>query len=242
MHTCKQCIREKQRGSKEDWQLGDGPGDRLPEDQKPTDMHTAEGARWIPGLEGRYAVTIEGRVLSYTRNWSTPSGGRELSQKKLDHGYMSVGLHYENSCRHICVHTLVLVAFRGKHETKEHCRHLDGNRSNNNLCNLRWGTPAENYEDARDHGTARIGEDRYNSKLTRSQVIEIRRRYRTGNWSCDGLGDEYGVTGDTVQKIIHGQNWKHVGGPIAGEDYVMEGQGSARGPADPQPTLFDESA
>lgn len=220
---CKECVRERQRGSKDDWQVSDGPSRELAKDQRPRDLSDGEQIRWVPGVGHRYAVTNHGRIYSYTRDWNTPSGGREMKLKQLEHGYMSVGLNYQGSRRDLCVHRLVLVAFRGRHPTRDHCRHLNGDRADNRLSNLRWGTPAENYEDARDHGTAPIGEKQYRSKMTEQQVLEMRRRYMSGQVSQREIASEYGVKQSTVGKIVTGENWSHVGGPIKGQDYEMNG-------------------
>lgn len=51
------------------------------------------------------------------------------------------------------VHHLVLEAFVGPMpEGHEGC-HRDGDRTNNHLGNLYWGTRAENVRDAIEHGT-----------------------------------------------------------------------------------------
>jgi hypothetical protein len=52
------------------------------------------------------------------------------------------------------------------------CRHLDGNRSNNRLDNLAWGTPLENGADKARHGTAK-GERNGRAKLTAAKVRRI---------------------------------------------------------------------
>jgi hypothetical protein len=50
------------------------------------------------------------------------------------------------------VHQLVLEAFVGPKPEGGVCRHLDGNRTNNHITNLRWGTRSENSKDRWDHG------------------------------------------------------------------------------------------
>jgi hypothetical protein len=52
------------------------------------------------------------------------------------------------------VHRLVLEAFVGPCPIGMQCRHFpDPNPANCNLKNLQWGTPMENTEDKRVHGT-----------------------------------------------------------------------------------------
>ena len=51
------------------------------------------------------------------------------------------------------IHELVCEAFHGPRPYGMQCRHLDGNKLNNCADNLCWGTPQENTEDKRRHGT-----------------------------------------------------------------------------------------
>ena len=46
------------------------------------------------------------------------------------------------------VHQAVLMAWVGPRPAGMLCRHLDGNKWNNRLDNLAWGTPRENTDDA----------------------------------------------------------------------------------------------
>jgi hypothetical protein len=76
--------------------------------------------------------------------------------------------------------------------------HLCGNRSCFNGAHLRWATRAENEADKLLHGTA-------GRKLTNEQAAEIRSRYVSGHSVT--LGNEYGVSPVTVQKIANGTRW-----------------------------------
>jgi thymidylate synthase (FAD) len=51
------------------------------------------------------------------------------------------------------IHRLVLEAFSGPSGPNEEARHLNGNRLDSRLCNLRWGTVCENVADRLRHGT-----------------------------------------------------------------------------------------
>lgn len=57
----------------------------------------------------------------------------------------------------IKVHQVVLEAFVSPRPEGMVCRHLDGNSLNNNLFNLKWGTPTENMQDMVKHGRSRKG-------------------------------------------------------------------------------------
>jgi hypothetical protein len=77
---------------------------------------------------------------------------------------------------------------------------------------LLLGTHALNADDRKVRGrnnTAR-GERAGPAKLTSSQVMEIRRRYRSGGVYQHDLAREYGVAKHTIQAICSGATWAHL--------------------------------
>lgn len=59
-------------------------------------------------------------------------------------------------------------------------------------------------------GLAQQGEKGNNAKLTETDVIEIRLKYKTGLYTHQHLADEYGVGRKAITKIINRQRWKHI--------------------------------
>jgi hypothetical protein len=110
---------------------------------------------------------------------------------------------------HKFVHHLVLETFVGARPAGHQCRHLDGDRRNNRLENLAWGTRQENAQDKIRHGTATIGERNGGAKLTESQAREILSLSQHG-YSRRQLSEIYGVTAAAVSMLIHGVTWKHL--------------------------------
>ena len=51
------------------------------------------------------------------------------------------------------LHRCILEAWEGFAKSNECVRHLDGDRYNNRLCNLKWGSLSENAKDRTKHGT-----------------------------------------------------------------------------------------
>ena len=100
----------------------------------------------IPGYEGLYEVSDQGRVRSFRR----VANGQLLRPGRMPQGHLSVALGRGNSQ---CVHKLVLLAFVGPAPDKHECCHNNGNPADNRLENLRWGTRSENIKDAVRHGT-----------------------------------------------------------------------------------------
>lgn len=114
----------------------------------------------VPGYEGQYQVSDQGRVRSLDRTISQLSRygalylkhvkGVMLRPGRMPAGHMSVSLGRSNSQ---CVHKLVLLAFVGPAPEGHECLHDNGDPSDNRLANLRWGTRSDNIRDAIRHGT-----------------------------------------------------------------------------------------
>ncbi len=111
----------------------------------------ANVAEWreIPGTAGNYLVSDDGRVWSRPRRSAT---GGVLSPGRDSHGYPMVGLWVDGKQRTRLVHSLVLGAFVGPRPEGMECRHLDGDKTNNRLGNLAWGTHSDNMQDRVRHG------------------------------------------------------------------------------------------
>lgn len=122
--------------------------------------HMQEVWKPVPGYEGLYEVSDEGRVRSLDRDVTQTSRrgalytlrkkGKLLRPGRMPSGHLSVALGRGNSQ---CVHRLVLLAFVGPAPDKHECCHNNGNPADNRLENLRWGTRSENIKDAIRHGT-----------------------------------------------------------------------------------------
>ena len=56
----------------------------------------------------------------------------------------------------------------------------------------------------------RVDRNSHGGKLTTSQVVEIRRRYKEDNVTQRHLASEYDVTILTINNIIRGRTWKNI--------------------------------
>src|SRR5262245_52174442 len=108
----------------------------------------------IEGFPG-YRIGDEGSVWSCRRGpqW------RQLTISLQLNGYPYVSLQTgtRRGSHKSTVHRLVLEAFMGPCPPGLQCRHLDGNRQNNRLDNLTWGSASDNEADKRHHGTTQQG-------------------------------------------------------------------------------------
>lgn len=95
----------------------------------------------IEGYEDLYEVSDEGNV----RNKKT---GRILKPGKKN-DYKFVGLFKNGKSKYRLVHRLVGKAFIPNPDNKPEIDHIDKNRSNNNVDNLRWVDRQENIDHSR---------------------------------------------------------------------------------------------
>lgn len=166
----------------------------------------------IPGAPG-YEASNLGRVRSFWVPHPTrPYIGTQWKLKATRYSrckYEIVGLTINGKPKHIPVHRLVLLAFVGEPGPEQETRHLDGNRANNVLSNLCWGTPKENAQDRFRHGYSRKGSRMGNTTLTEATVAEIHDFLSMG-LSQRTVAAMYGIGKSTVGSIAVGKTWKHV--------------------------------
>lgn len=164
---------------------------------------------WRPvvGFEGLYEVSNQGNVRSLDRYCLGRDGrselhrGRVMAKQLTWNGYHDVSL--SNKCagikrKHRPVHALVAEAFLGPRPEKHDVMHLDGDRTNNTVENLRYGLRAENLHQTYDYGGA-SGRGR----LKKHEAIEVIRRLEAGEHPCD-LAKEFGVNNAAMYHIKNG--------------------------------------
>lgn len=178
----------------------------------PRDAATACGFREIAGHPG-YRINADGRVqsdiLSGSKKRQRTGIWKDL--KPYLHprfGYLYVDLR-TGKRRNKRVNVLVLEAFMGPRPRGTECRHLDGNRINNRLENLRWGTRSENMQDAVRHGTIKRGESQRNSKLREIDIPKIRLQIRSG-LTQQHIADAYGISNSVISEINTRKAWRHI--------------------------------
>ena len=122
----------------------------------------SEEWREIVGSGGRYEVSSLGRLRSWVA--MGPKGRRRVEPKMLKPGvtrgdYLIAQLRLNDKNYALRLNRVVLFAFEGEPagEDMQAC-HANGNRQDNRLSNLYWGTPEQNYADRSRHAAERKAE------------------------------------------------------------------------------------
>jgi len=179
------------------------------------------GEIWIPllGCEHKYHVSNYGRVkaiyriIPYNKNKSINSFRKEriMKQKVTNKGYLSLTIFFQDGVRTcVPVHRLILSSFKGVDNEKTQGNHIDGNKLNNRIENLEWCNGKENINHAISTGlkSSIVGEKHFKAKLTESDVLTIREKYKTT--MMKDLAAEYKVGINCIQKIIYRTTWRHI--------------------------------
>jgi hypothetical protein len=169
----------------------------------------------IPGYEGRYQVSDQGRVRSVDRvvqsinHYTRQPFDRHLKGQILrpgrftSSGHVSVILGHKAWCSP--VHTLVMLAFVGPcPEGMEVC-HNNGIASDNRLANLRYDTRSENVKDVVRQSTP------HKNRFTREEVLQIRRELAEGV-SGSVLAKKYGVSQTSISHLRLGKTYQYIKG------------------------------
>lgn len=98
-------------------------------------MKPNENFRFLKGFQN-YLIGDQGTVYSLLKR-------KPLKTHKIK-GYEQVQLVSAGKLKMMLVHRLVALAFIPLEEGKDYVDHIDGNRSNNSVTNLRWCTKLEN--------------------------------------------------------------------------------------------------
>lgn len=164
---------------------------------------------WKPvvGWEGLYEVSNNGRVRS-TRKTTNSFVGRILVATPKNNGYLHVGLCRNNRVTSRHVHKLVFEAFIGPIPDELEINHRNTDKNDNRPENFELLTHAENMRHARENGLMQRGADRWNSKLTEKDILEIRSLY--GSMSREEIGKRFGITKSHVWSVATNKVWKHV--------------------------------
>lgn len=155
----------------------------------------------------KYEVSNLGRVRSYAVD---EEKGRIITGSTIK-GYKAITVKFaEKKTQAYYVHRLVAEAFLDKsHEEQYYVIHLDYDKSNNNMHNLRWASEKEvNEHNANNPRVIKRKVTGY--KLTENDVRVIKKLLRTNKTRLSMIAKRFGITHTQLNRIRSGENWGHV--------------------------------
>lgn len=155
-----------------------------------------------------YEVSNMGRVRSWN-SFGIASGTKSKNPKilsqcsdKNNRPYLRLGR--KNFFR---VSTLVCEAFHGKKPDGMECCHNNGDPTDNRAINLRWDTSYGNHADRLIHGTSNRGENNGQSKLTKKDVLKIRKLFSNG-LSQTKIAKTFSISQQHVSSVVNNKRWE----------------------------------
>lgn len=158
----------------------------------------------VPGFEGLYSVSDDGKVFSHICN-------RELKPKIDRYGYKAVVLSKNGKPHHTTIHRIVAKAFIPNPFSKRCVNHINEIKTDNRVENLEWVTVKEND----NHGTRNIRMANSKSKKPVMQILpDGTTRYFKG---VKDAGRQTGINRSNIAECCKGRKrtagqskWRYV--------------------------------
>jgi hypothetical protein len=162
--------------------------------QPPDDTEWRQSS--VPG----YLISADGRVWSHKTS-------RVLKHGVNVPGYRYVNIREERRTRPVAIHRLVAEAFLGGVTEESVIDHLNGDKQDNRVVNLRVTTRADNIRAFRD---TRRASGRHGVKYDELTIGELKWLLSQGGHTQAELAARVGMSRSHVNAIALGRKWGHV--------------------------------
>ena len=170
----------------------------------------------VVGFDGIYKISSLGRLKSVERVIERKNNSNYVQSEKIingsnHNGYLFTTLRKNNKKAQKFIHVLVAESFLGEKPNGFDVCHSDGNRLNNCINNLRYGTRSDNVKDSIKHRThytpfRKKGSERSYAKINE----EIAKEIKNSNESSTKLSKKFNVSRALISGIRRNKNWNHV--------------------------------
>ena len=162
----------------------------------------------VPDFDGWYEVSNLGRIRSYQNFGHQKRKTPIILKPNLDrYGYLCLTLCNKGKHKQVTIHSIVAKAFLPKPSPNLQIDHINGIKTDNRVENLEWVTAKENTLRSVANGLKPRGERHRNHKLTQENVYEIRRLYKTGDYTYSKIAEMFKVSKTVIRDIIKNKTW-----------------------------------
>lgn len=163
----------------------------------------------------KYAVSSHGRLASYDKNIED----RYILKLHLNGGFPMSTVHMDGKSKALFVHQALGYAFLKRPSPKyKFVIHLDYNKANNDLSNLKWATKEEQVEHSKKspYVLAATAHKLYRGatarKLDEKKVIQLKKEIWNPKrkLTLKQIAVKYGIAEMNLYRIKNGELWFHV--------------------------------
>lgn len=165
----------------------------------------------------KYEISNYGRV----KKWVEKKNDWVIQKPSNVNGYAYFSFKTEESILNRkrvtkSLHRLVAEEFVPKpSEEHDNVIHLDFNKWNNHINNLKWTTRKEMFSHSRKSPRTAAAIERRkgeitNSKLTETEVMRLKKKLKRGKTPLYKIAKEFGITHTQLNRIRRGENWAHI--------------------------------
>jgi hypothetical protein len=170
----------------------------------------------VVGYEGIYMVSSFGRMKSKERIVERKKMGNYFQKEAIIegseyHGYKVTTIVKNKIKKNKFIHVLIAEAFLGPKPEKMEVCHNDGDRKNNAIENLRYGTRSDNVRDSIKHGTYKRPPIVRGSKRSDAKINEeIAKQIKESDESSYILAKKLNISRALISNVRRNKSWTHV--------------------------------
>jgi HNH endonuclease/NUMOD4 motif len=164
-------------------------------------------------LRKKYAISNYGRIISYTRELEE---GTLLRGSSVE-GYTVINVKTGETFHSLYIHREIAKLFLPRPvRAYKYVIHLDHDKKNNTVKNLRWATKEEMEQHQQNSPAKKAYKEKQRSrvtglKLTLAKVKAIKRLIKhPGKKTMKMIAAHFGISETQLYRIKSGENWGHV--------------------------------